>query len=223
MDTHESEAAFVKQYEGLVASVAHKTMAQLNLRCDVEDLIGFGYTGLLEARARFDASKGVPFRNFAYYRVRGAVLDGVRTMAYLPRRAYARLRAAEVADAEAESAAQATSQQSAAPAPVAAARTLDAVLGRMAAAYCVSATLQEEEGDEGGNNPELAAIARQNAGRVRAALGTLPERERFLIEGHYLKGKPFDELSAELGLSKSWGSRLHARGLDLMRKALSSA
>ena len=44
-----------------------------------------------------------------------------------------------------------------------------------------------------------------------------------MIEGHYFQGKRFDSLSAELGISKSWGSRVHAHALDLLREALFEA
>ena len=93
---------FVKEYEGFVRAIASRTRAQLGLDSPLEDLVAFGFQGLLEARQRFDASKGVAFKSFAHYRVRGAILDGVRSMARLPRRAYARLRAAEALDQMAE-------------------------------------------------------------------------------------------------------------------------
>jgi RNA polymerase sigma factor for flagellar operon FliA len=55
---------------------------------------------------------------------------------------------------------------------------------------------------------------------MRNALRELPERERLLVQGHYYDGRQFDEVSAELGISKSWGSRIHAHALDLLRQAL---
>jgi RNA polymerase sigma factor for flagellar operon FliA len=55
---------------------------------------------------------------------------------------------------------------------------------------------------------------------MQRALEGLPDQERFLIRGHYLEGRNFDELAAELGLSKSWASRLHTRALGRMRELL---
>src|SRR5438309_11308233 len=52
-----------------------------------------GQQGLLEAARRFDEGRGVSFRRFANYRVRGSMLDGIRKSAPLPRRAHARIRA----------------------------------------------------------------------------------------------------------------------------------
>jgi RNA polymerase sigma factor FliA len=218
---HDTE--FIEQYDAFVRSIVKHTRAQLGIEGDPEDLVACAYEGLLEARQRFDASRGVQFKSFAYYRVRGAVLDGVRRMAYLPRRAYARLKAAETVDLEGEPTLGAN--LAGAPDRVAdadsAMRAIDGILGRVAAAYCTAASASGEERDA--ENPEQSAINRQQQTLVRAALEVLPEQERFLIRGHYLDGRNFDELAAELGLSKSWASRLHSRALDRMRAALGTA
>jgi RNA polymerase sigma factor for flagellar operon FliA len=205
---------FIRQYEPFVRGIVKHTRAQLGLECDVEDLIAFAFEGLLEARQRFDASRGVQFKSFAYYRVRGAVLDGVRRMAYLPRRAYARLKAAEAVDLDGEPAAEALGGAAAGDAEQAL-RALDGALGRIAAAYTVAASASDADTD-----PEHNLLARELRERVQRALAVLPEQELFLIRGHYIDGRNFDELAAELGLSKSWASRLHTRALGRMRDAL---
>jgi RNA polymerase sigma factor for flagellar operon FliA len=212
---------FVKEYEGFVRGIALQTRAQLGLDTAVEDLVAFGFQGLLEARQRFDASKGVAFKSFAHYRVRGAVLDGVRAMARLPRRAYARLRAAEALDQMSESNAQGAGAAPRAPSTDANLRSIDAILGRVAAAYTVA--VSAEDAAQGAGSPEEALLHEERLTRMRAALQKLPERERHMIEGHYFQGKRFDSLSAELGISKSWGSRVHAHALDLLKEALFEA
>ena len=209
---------FVKEYEGFVRAIALQTRAQLGLDSAIEDLVAFGFQGLLEARLRFDASKGVAFKSFAYYRVRGAILDGVRAMARLPRRAYARLRAAEALDQSSE---QSADQQGAAqrtPSVEGTLRSIDSILGRVAAAYTVAVTVEDAE--QGAGSPEEALLHEERLARMRAAVEKLPERERHMIEGHYFQGKRFDALSAELGISKSWGSRVYAHALDMLREAM---
>jgi RNA polymerase sigma factor for flagellar operon FliA len=209
---------FVREYEGFVRGVALQTRSQLGLDTPVEDLIAYAYQGLLEARQRFDSSKGVAFKSYAYFRVRGAVLDGVRSMARLPRRAYARLKAAEALDQSTEAAGEG---HAAAPQPLATdakLRAIDSIMGRVAAAYAVA--VSAEDAAEGAGSPEEALLHQEQLKCMRLALEKLPERERHMIEGHYFKNKQFDTLSAELGISKSWGSRLHAHALDLLRLAL---
>jgi RNA polymerase sigma factor FliA len=214
----QEDEQFVREYEGFVRGTALQTRSQLGLDAPVEDLIAFGFQGLLEARARFDASKGVSFRAFAYYRVRGAVLDGVRSMSRLPRRAYARLKAVEALDRVAEATAEGRASTMQRPNVETNLRAIDAILGRVAAAYTVA--VSQEDAAEGAGSPEEALLREERRARMRNALDKLPERERKLVQGHYFEGRQFDELSAELGISKSWGSRVHAHALDLLRQAL---
>jgi RNA polymerase sigma factor for flagellar operon FliA len=212
---------FVKEYEGFVRAIALQTRAQLGLDSAIEDLVAFGFQGLLEARQRFDASKGVAFKSFAYYRVRGAILDGVRVMARLPRRAYARLRAAEALDQATEHNGQQQGAAQRAPSAEGTLRSIDSILGRVAAAYTVAVTVEDAE--QGAGSPEEALLHEERLTRMRSAVAKLPDRERHMIEGHYFQGKRFDALSAELGISKSWGSRVYAHALDLLREALFEA
>ncbi|HEX7476468.1 MAG TPA: sigma-70 family RNA polymerase sigma factor [Polyangiales bacterium] len=208
----------VREYEGFVRGVATQTRAQLALDTPLEDMVAFGFGGLLEAKQRFDASKGVAFKSFAYYRVRGSILDGVRSMARLPRRAYARLRAAEAMDEFAEATADGRAGSSHKPDVEVSLRAVDSILGRVAAAYTVA--VSAEDAEAGAGSPEQALLREERATRMRVALARLPEREQRMVRGHYFEGRRFDEVAAELGISKSWGSRVHAHALDLLREAL---
>ena len=218
---HDNE--FVRQYEPFVRGIAKHTTAQLEIEGDLEDLVAAGFEGLLDARKRFDASRGVAFKSFAYYRVRGAVIDAVRQNAYLPRRAYARLKAAEALDLEGEQAAEQRGAAEAAGAvardPEQGLRAIDGILGRIAAAYCTAAGTESDDPPES-PNPEHAFLARERHDRLRRALDALPEPERALLQGHYLQDRRFDEIAKDLGLSKSWASRLHTRALDKLRELL---
>jgi len=223
---HDNE--FVRQYEPFVRGIAKHTSLQLEIEGDLEDLVAAGFEGLLEARNRFDPARGVAFKSFAYYRVRGAVIDAVRQNAYLPRRAYARMKAAEALDLEGE---QAVEQRAGAEAggardpnardPEQSLRAIDGILGRIAAAYCTAAGSESDSPPESAS-PERALLDRERQDRVRRALDALPEPERTLLQGHYLQDRRFDEIAKELGLSKSWASRLHTRALDRMRELLES-
>jgi len=212
---------FVEQYTEFVRGVAAQTRRQLGVDCALEDLIGFGFTGLLEARERFDPSKGAAFKSFAYYRVRGAVLDGIRAMAYLPRRAHARLRALEALDSQTESHLEGTAGAPplAAPSVEGRLRALDGLLGRVAAAYTV-AHAAEDGPDTSFQSPDARLFAEERRRVVEQALAGLGEREAFILRGHYMQGRRFDELARELGVSKSWVSRMHGKALDRLRELL---
>src|SRR5260221_12843160 len=75
-----------------VRSIAAKIKEQLPREIEFDDLVAYGMQGLLEAAQRFDGSHGTSFTTFAYYRVRGAMFDGLRGMGWLPRAEYSPLR-----------------------------------------------------------------------------------------------------------------------------------
>ena len=81
------------------ARIAGKIKEQLPREIEFDDLYNYGMQGLLEAAERYDRKHGVTFQTFAYYRVRGAMFDGLRNMGWLPRHEYARLRFEERAAA----------------------------------------------------------------------------------------------------------------------------
>jgi RNA polymerase sigma factor (sigma-70 family) len=104
----------------LVQAIAAKLKRSLGRTLEFEDLVAYGSKGLVEAADRFDPTVGVSFTTFAYYRIRGAMLDGLRTMGWYSRADYARYRAEERANeylrAEAE---RETTRDPAQPAPAA--------------------------------------------------------------------------------------------------------
>ena len=55
---------------------------------------------------------------------------------------------------------------------------------------------------------------------MRAAIAALPDRERTIVERHYYQDQTLLEAGAELGVTKSWASRLHARAVDMLREKL---
>jgi RNA polymerase sigma factor for flagellar operon FliA len=204
----------------LVERVVRRLQRELDLSCELGDLRAWGHQGLLEAKGRFDATRGVRFTTFAYYRVRGAVIDGVRKQGWLKRRAYAKLKAFEASDATGAQLADAEAQ---APSSTLAARAaqIEDALGKISAAYMLSAVGQGDEAAP--DTPETLVTSAQTHRIVKDGLSTLPERERQLIEAVYFEGVTIEEAGGRLGLSKSWASRMHAKALERMRKSLAAS
>lgn len=212
---------FIEEHQALVHGIARKVLKQFDLNVEVDDLVAFGMTGLLEAEQRFDASRGVRFQTFAYYRVRGAIVDGVRKMAFLPRRIHDRLKAAAAADEITESAGEARAAIPPGQRDTAqSVQAVDSTLGRLAASYVISALGQDEDDGDTKRSPEEAFLDRESAQRLRALLPTLPERELALVQGYYFEGRQFNEVAKELGISKAWASRLHQKALDRLKESL---
>lgn len=70
--------ALVVRFRPYVLKIARETAQAISFHVEIDDLIGWGHMGLMEAASRFDASRGVTFRTFAHRRIRGAMFDGLR-------------------------------------------------------------------------------------------------------------------------------------------------
>jgi RNA polymerase sigma factor for flagellar operon FliA len=190
----------------------------------LDDLRSFGREGLLQASRSFDASRGVPFRRWANLRIRGAMIDGVRQWGALPRRVYRELRAIAAADqvqgAYDEEGAVTPAQ---ALTPQAADARLTSHLAGLATAMAMGAAVNPSDGREPADpdaSPEEQAMRAELVARVREVVSRLPAAERTLVERHYFGDETLDQAAASLGLSKSWGSRLHARAIDAIAREL---
>jgi RNA polymerase sigma factor for flagellar operon FliA len=95
-----------------------------------------------------------------------------------------------------------------------------AALSGVAAVHITSIEAASAVADDSLPAPDAVLDNGRLARRVRDAVGILPERERRLMELYYFGNKTLEEAGAILGLSKSWACRLHARAVDLLRRAL---
>lgn len=84
----------VQAYMPLVFKIANQVQRQVHGQADHDDLVSWGTTGLLEAMNRFDPNQGAKLSTFAYYRIRGAMLDGIGKVAPLSRKCYRNAREA---------------------------------------------------------------------------------------------------------------------------------
>ena len=221
----------------LVHAIARKLRKQITARIDLDDLVGYGTKGLVEAAERFDQRHGVTFSTFAYYRVRGAMLDGLRTMGWYSRADYARYRAEERANEYAQNQADrdgagatgntagTTLREGATPAAdvESTLSTVAQFLGGIAAIHITSMEAAGSVADERWPAADVSLEATRLGARVRSAVEKLPERERRLMELYYFADKNLEEAGAAMGLSKSWACRMHARAVERLREELAGA
>ena len=211
----------------LVDILARQLRRQFGQHVQVEDLASTGREALLHAARSFDPERGVPFRRWANLRVRGAMIDGVRSSGNLPRRVYQKLRAIQAADFVHEAAAEED-----ATAPAATPEAADAKLSDQLASAAMAMALgfltmkSGEELDRArdpSESPEEAVGRAELLATIRAAIAERPEAERRLLERHYFDDVTLEEAARELGLSKSWASRLHARAIEGITRAMKRA
>lgn len=216
--------ARIKDGLSLVDILARHLRRQMGPYVDVDDLASQGREALVAAARTYDPDRGVPFRKWANLRIRGAMIDAVRARGNLPKRVYRKLRAMQAADRVQEVAAE--EEAAAPPASAEAAderlsNTLSASAMAMAASF-----LAMRSGDaidsarDDADSPEDALLRAEMAKLLRDAIAAQPDAERHLLERHYFQDATFEEAARELGLSKSWASRLHARALEGLAKAV---
>lgn len=189
----------------------------------LDDLRSFGGEGLLRAARTYDDARGVPFRRWANLRIRGAMIDGVRQFGRLPRRVYRELASMQAAD-HVQDVYDEEDTALPAPSPESADSRLTTYLATLATAMTMGTlgAVIDAESEPAAPAPtpaeqvELAELARH----VRAVVGRLPPNQRTLIERHYFRDETLDRAASSLGLSKSWGSRLHARAIESIAREL---
>jgi RNA polymerase sigma factor for flagellar operon FliA len=216
--------AVVEQYTPYVRSIAGKVRKKLPPDIEFDDLVEYGMIGLLEAAQRFDPEAGANFMTFAYYRIRGAVYDGLRSMGWMSRTEYAKARFEERANEYL--AAVAFAEESGEQAPENpfehAVQDLAAAVEGLAAVYLTAIDGTEGLQLEDTNNPlpEEALGLEQARALVRKTIASLGDQERQLMEMYYYREMSLQEVGDHLGLSKSWTSRLHGRVVDKLRRIL---
>jgi RNA polymerase sigma factor for flagellar operon FliA len=216
--------AVITQYTPYVRSIAGKIKKTLAKEIEFEDLVEYGMIGLLEAAERYDSAMGANFMTFAYYRIRGAIYDGLRGMGWMSRSEYARVRFEEKANAYM---AQVEEERSAEPAQAEEAEKdkvadLGNAIANLAAIYITN--LDGIEGlqvkDDNAVQADETLGAEQARVAVNRAVSKLSEQERQLLDMYYYREMSLQEVGEKLGLSKSWTSRLHARVIEKLHRLL---
>ncbi|HNN96174.1 MAG TPA: sigma-70 family RNA polymerase sigma factor [Pseudomonadota bacterium] len=218
------ERRLVEDHIPFVRSLARKLRDHVPM-VEFDDLVGFGMQGLIEAAQRFDDRHGVAFTTFAYYRVRGSMFDGLRSMGWLPRGEYARLRMEERASSYAQNLASRTEET---PPPAGQEAGVEQRVREISTALSSVATIfvtllareDEQQLSDDRAAPHEQLERHQLAERVRKAIRKLPDKERRLLDLYYFQDQTLEQAGAAMGLSKSWTSRLHARAIALLREIL---
>jgi RNA polymerase sigma factor for flagellar operon FliA len=190
-----------------------------------DDLISFGREGLLDAARRYDECRGVDFRVYAQFRVRGAVYDGVRRTSALPRGLYRKLcslRAQWLA-----SSGELIYAFSDGGANEQANDLLVDHLAGMAMAATLRLITEADEGHLSDSrdhhlclDPEQQLVDAELRHQIETQLQMLDAEEREVLQRHYFEGERLEDIANYLDVSKSWASRLHTRALSRLGKRL---
>ncbi|MEX0712152.1 MAG: sigma-70 family RNA polymerase sigma factor [Pirellulales bacterium] len=222
-----TQQELIEGCQGLVRSLARKLHRGLPESVELDDLVGYGQLGLAEAARDFDPGRGGKFSTYAYYRIRGAMYDGLSKMSWFSRSRYQRLRYEQHAN-------ELLAMEPEGVGPGEPGRLEDEVqwLKRMASGlavvYLATQSMDEEcESrelvDESAVSPAAASIERETHQILHDLIDGLPVEARTLIRATYFEGVTLQEAGRRLGVSKAWASRLHAKTLDRLAQRLRQA
>jgi RNA polymerase sigma factor FliA len=188
---------------------------------DIEhaDLFQLACAGLLEAMDRYDPALGVPFKGFAARRINGSMIDGIAKMSEVREQISVRqrVRRERLRSLAAEGAEKLDSAE-------AMEALVDMAVG-LALGFMLEGTgLYHDEAEQSVAPTAYESLAWKDlVQRLVAELARLPERDRTILQLHYLEEVNFDQIAALLGLSKGRISQLHKAALLLLRKRVSGA
>jgi RNA polymerase sigma factor FliA len=215
----------------IVRFLARRIHERLPQHVDIEDLVSAGVVGLMDAFSKFDPEKKVQFRSYAQFRIRGAILDSLRTLDWSPRELRRKGRAVE------EAIRVLTQRMGHAPgeADVAAEMTLTLVeyqqlLGDLKGLEI--GTLHMERNEDSGeeelayipgkpeDDPLFHCLRGELEGRLSGAIAELPDRERLVMTLYYYEEMTMREIGLALGVVESRVSQVHASAVVHLRSAL---
>ena len=234
-----SQDQLIEECQGLVHSLAKQIHKKLPPHVSLEDLTAYGQLGLVEAAGEFDHTRGSRFSTYAYYRIRGAIYDGLSKMSWLSRAQYGKLRnqqmATEVLRQESETGVGETGGKASGGPLQADMRWFVDVSRALAVVYLATAGggVNDDANDDGRGRgirledksspePQSAAMTRELHMKLRGLVDALPAEAAALIRATYFEGLTLKEAGRRLGISKSWASRLHKRTLLRLASALRS-
>jgi|TARA_B110000967_G_C18901573_1_gene575763 RNA polymerase sigma factor for flagellar operon FliA len=213
------------QHIGLVKRVALHLKTRLPNFMELDELIQVGTIGLIEAAKSFDNSKGVEFEVFARTRIRGAILDQVRKLSYLPRSAIVNIRDHN------ESTALLSSELGRQPSQSELAdfmgKDLDDFHKERAHAYRFQTVSLESQlpdtvdmpaGDL--NEPEANLESGQMMEALAESIESLPERDKTIVSLYYVEEMNLREIGAVLDISESRVSQVLSNTIKRLRQHL---
>jgi len=223
------EDALIRDHLDLVRKMVAQTSSRVPAHVARDDLLSAGMAGLAMAARHFDAARGVPFDRYAATRIRGAVIDELRSFdwASRPVRTKARALAATTESLTGKLGRAPT------PAELAAAAGLSVeALGRLTDDVHRAVVLNYDAILEAGDSevllpssehdPEEELLTRERADCLTKAIAALPPRLRAVVQGYFFEERTVTDIAGELGVTQSRVSQLRTEAIELLRDGVNS-
>jgi RNA polymerase sigma factor for flagellar operon FliA len=229
----------ILHYSPLVKYVAGRVSVGLPPNVEQADFVSSGVFGLIDAIEKFDPERSIKFETYAITRIRGAMIDELRAMDWIPRSVRQKARAVERASATLE----AYLRRSPSEAEIAAEmqiplEELHGVFSELSLANVVALEeLLHVGGESGGerlslmdtledtaaDDPVEVAEDRELRRLLARAINTLPDREKTVVTLYYYEGLTLAEIGQVLGVTESRVSQIHTKSVLQLRGKLADA
>ena len=231
--TASEREALLMEHLPTVRYLARRIHERLPQHVDLDDLVSAGVVGLIDAFSKFDHGKKVQFKSYAQFRIRGAILDSLRTLDWSPRELRRKGRAVE------EAIRSTTQRLGRAPTESEIAQEMElslanfqTLLGDLKGLEIGSLHMErtEESGDEElayipgapDEDPLFRCLKGEMKQRLVDAIDELPEKERMVLTLYYYEELTMKEIGLTLGVVESRVSQIHSAAVVRLRAALAS-
>ena len=207
----------IEQHLPLVYHLVKQISHSLPFRVETEDLVAYGQIGLIEASERFDPKRGSRFSTFAYYRIKGAIYDGLREMGVITRSHVHNfaLNANDILTSRVEDSSGSTTKVEDDI------KSVESMIDALIPIYFLSLDserIQEAEDEDAFTSADYET--RDLLERIREMLNELEDEDAELLEKIYFKKMLMKKVAKQMGVSKSWVSRLHTRAIGRLQAVL---
>ncbi len=222
----------ILQYAPLVKYVVGRIALNLPSVVDSDDVLSYGTIGLIDAVERFDPERGIKFETYAISRIRGAIIDALRSLDQIPRTTRQRAREIEAAIVELESKMRRppTEEEVARHLGMDLERYRDVIVRSGTTTVSLDSLLlsDDEEGgprafvfeDKDSPDPQNTALRREAERLLVEAVKRLPERERLVLSLYYYEELTMKEISRVMEISESRVCQLHAQAVLRLRASM---
>jgi len=228
--TSASQSRRIVQGLPFVEALARRMASSMPNSIDIGDLVQDGVLGLIDAAHRFDEARGIKFETFAERRVRGAMIDALRRDAWPRgvRRQRRELDAAREAlrrelghePSLSDLAARVGSDEKRLSRTIVRINTIESTSPLASGEHMDESSLPAALVPSEPDAPDAAYEKSETRDRIRAAIQSLPWRERKVIGLYYYGEVTMKQIGAEIGVNESRVSQLHARAIRRLREAL---
>src|SRR5271156_1208777 len=216
-----------------VRYLARRIHERLPQHVELDDLISAGVVGLIDAFSKFDHTKKVQFKSYAQFRIRGAILDSLRTLDWSPRELRRKGRAVEEAiRSVTQRVGRAPSEQEIAKEMELTLAEYQLLLGDLKGLEIGSLHMErsEDSGDEElayipgspDDDPLFRCLKGEMKQRLADAIDELPEKERLVLTLYYYEELTMKEIGLTLGVVESRVSQIHSSAVLRLRASLAS-